>query len=135
MFIPLSIISEYIFLEPYLVIYVPIDSIFPFSLIVAVSVLSGMVLTMNIYRVRILRNSTKKMGGGVLGSIIGSSAGACGCGPVGFAIISSFGSIGGAAAAFLTNYEIPLRLTALAIMGLTLYTTSRSISIECKIKN
>jgi len=135
MFIPLSIISEYIFLEPYLVMYVPMVSFFPFSLIVAVSVLSGIVLTMNIYRVRILRNSTKKMGGGVLGSIIGSSAGACGCGPVGFAIISSLGSIGGTAAAFLTNYEIPLRLAALAIMGLTLYTTSRSIYIECKIKN
>ena len=135
MFIPLSIISEYIFLEPYLVMYIPIDSIFPFSLIVAVSVLAGIVLTMNMYRVRILRNSTKKMGGGVLGSIIGSSAGACGCGPVGFAIISSLGSIGGTAAAFLTNYEIPLRLAALAIMGLTLYTTSRSINIECKIKN
>lgn len=116
-------------------IYVPIISIFPFSLIVAVSVLAGIVLTMNIYRVRILRNSTKKMGGGVLGSIIGSSAGACGCGPVGFAIISSLGSIGGTAAAFLTNYEIPLRLAALAIMGLTLFTTSRSISIECKIND
>jgi len=135
MFIPLSIISEYIFLEPYLVMYIPTDSIFGFSLIVAVSILSGMVLTMNIYRVRILRNSSKKMGGGVLGSIIGSSAGACGCGPIGFAVISSFGSIGGTAAAFLTNYEIPIRLGALAILGLTLYTTSRSISIECKIKN
>jgi len=135
MFIPLSIMSEYIFLEPYLVMYIPTDSIFGFSLIVAVSVLSGMVLTMNIYRVRILRNSSKKMGGGVLGSIIGSSAGACGCGPIGFAVISSFGSIGGTATAFLTNYEIPIRLAALAILGLTLYTTSRSISIECKIKN
>jgi len=117
------------------IILPPIDSIFGFSLIVAVSVLAGMVLTMNIYRVRILRNSSKKMGGGVLGSIIGSSAGACGCGPIGFAVISSFGSIGGTAAAFLTNYEIPIRLAALAILGLTLYTTTRSISIECKIKN
>jgi len=135
MFIPLSIISEYIFLEPYLVMYVPTVSIFGFSLIVTVSALSGMVLTMNIYRVRILRNSSKKMGGGVLGSIIGSSAGACGCGPIGFAVISSLGSIGGTAAAFLTNYEIPIRLAALAILGFTLYTTSRSIYIECKIKN
>jgi len=135
MFIPLSIITEYIFLEPYLVMYIPTVSIFGFSLIVAVSVLSGIVLTMNIYRVRILLNSSKKMGPGILGSIIGSSAGACGCGPIGFTLISSFGSIGGTAFAFLTNYEIPIRLGALAILGLTLYTTSRSISIECKIKN
>ncbi len=134
MFIPLSIISEYIFIEPYLVMYIPTDSIFGFSLIVAVSILSGMVLTMNIYRVRILRNSSKKMGGGVLGSIIGSSAGACGCGPIGFAVIASFGSIGGMAAGFLTHYEIPIRLASLAILGLTLYITSRSISIELKNK-
>jgi len=135
MFIPLSIISEYIFLEPYLVMYIPIDSIFGFSLIVTVSVLAGVVLTMNIYRIRLLRKSSTKMRGGVLGSIIGASAGACGCGPIGFAVISTFGSIGGSAAAFLTNYEIPIRLVAIAILGFTLYTTSRSINIECKIKN
>ena len=135
MFIPLLIIAEYIFLEPYLVAYVPFDSLFGFSLIVAVSALSGIVLTMNIYRVRILRNSSKKMGGGVFGSIIGSSAGACGCGPIGFAVISSLGSIGGTAAAFLTNYEIPIRLGAIAILGIAYYTTSKSICIECKIKS
>jgi len=135
MFIPLLIISEYIFLEPYVVSHLPSGSEFGFLLIVAVSALSGIVLTMNIYRVRILRNSSKKMGGGVLGSIIGSSAGACGCGPVGFAIISSLGSIGGTAAAFLTNYEIPIRLGAIAILGIAYYTTSKSICIECKIKS
>ena len=135
MLIPLSIISEYIFLEPYVIMYVPYEGILGFSLIVAVSALAGVVLTMNIYRVRMLRKSSTKMRGGVLGSIIGASAGACGCGPIGFAVISTFGSIGGAAAAFLTNYEIPLRLAALAILGFTYYTTSKSLLAECKIKN
>ncbi len=135
MFIPLSIISEFIFLEPFIIMYVPYDDVFRFSLIVAVSALAGVVLTMNIYRIRLLRKNSTKMRGGVLGSIIGASAGACGCGPIGFAVISTFGSIGGAATAFLTNYEIPLRLGALAILGLTFYTTTRSISGECKIKN
>ena len=133
MFIPLSIISEYIFFEPFVLMYVPYDRLIGFSLIVAVSAMAGLVLSMNVYRIRILHR-TRKMGQGLLGSIIGASAGACSCGPIGFAIISSFGPIAGATAAFLTNYEIPLRLVALTILGITLFTTSKSLSIECKIK-
>ena len=69
MFIPLSILSEYIFLEPYVVMYVAYDDVFRFSLVVIVSILSGLVLSMNVYRIKSLRNSRKKMSGGVLGSI------------------------------------------------------------------
>ena len=37
------------------------------------------------------------MSGGIFGSIIGAAAGACSCGPVGFAVISTFGSVGATA--------------------------------------
>ena len=77
----------------------------------------------------------KKISGGVFGSLIGAAAGACSCGPIGFAVISTFGAVGGTATAFLTNYEIPIRLVAIAILGLTYYTTTRSLAVECKIKN
>jgi len=136
MVIPLLIISEYIFLEPYLVAHIPSNSELGFSLIVAVSAMAGLVLAMNVYRIKMVKsNSKKKMGGGIFGTMVGSIAGACSCGPIGFAVISTFGSIGGVATAFLSNYEIPLRLGALAILGITYYTTARSLSIECKIKN
>jgi len=135
MFIPLSIISEYIFLEPFVVMYVPFVDLFRFSLIVIVSILSGLVLSMNVYKIKLLRSSSKKMGGGVVGSVIGASAGACGCGTIGFGIISTLGSIGGIATAFLTNYELPIRLAAISILILVYYTTSRSILKQCKIKN
>lgn len=134
LFIPLSIISEYFFLEPYIVMNVTQDRIFGFVLIVAVSIMSGLVLSMNAYRIKALQNSAKKMGGSLFGSIIGASAGACSCGPIGFAVISTFGTVGGIATAFLTNYEIPLRLVALAILIYTYYTTTKSLSFECKIK-
>ena len=134
MFIPLSILSEYIFLEPYVVMYVTYDDVFRFSLVVIVSILSGLVLSMNVYRIKSLRNSRKKMSGGVLGSILGASAGVCGCGPIGFAIISTLGSIGGIATAFLTNYEFPIRITSIAILILVYYTTSKSILTECIIQ-
>ena len=79
--------------------------------------------------------SKKKMSGGVLGSIIGSAAGACGCGPVGFALFSTFGSLGASASAFLTNYEIPIRLAAIALLAITYFTTVRSLKVECKFDN
>jgi len=136
MLIPLLIISEFIFIEPYLISHIPSGSEFSFFLIVTLSALAGLVLAMNVYRINSFRNTPKKkMSGGVFGSLIGAAAGACSCGPIGFAVISTFGAVGGTATAFLTNYEIPIRLVAIAILGLTYYTTTRSLAVECKIKN
>jgi hypothetical protein len=90
---------------------------------------------MNVYRIRVLRSSRRKMGGGVAGSIIGAVAGACSCGPVGFAIISTFGSVGATASAFVSNYEIPLRIAAIALLLITYYTTTRSLAVECRLSN
>ena len=131
--IPLLIISEYIFLEPYIVGHIAQDREFGFFLIVLVSALSGLVLAMNVYRIKILRSATRKMGGGLFGSIIGTIAGVCGCGPVGFAVISTFGSIGGVATAFLTIYEIPLRIGAIALLVFVYYTTTKSLKVECQL--
>ena len=132
---PLLLISEYIFLEPYFVGHIPPDREFGLILIVVMTGLAGLVLPMNVYRIQALRISRKKMSGGVFGSIIGSAAGACGCGPVGFAIFSTFGSLGATASAFLTNYEIPIRLAAIGLLAITYYTTVRSLKIECKLDN
>jgi len=133
--IPLSIISGYIFFEPYFIMHIPIDRLIGFVLITGVSIMSGLVVSMNVYRIKALQNNMKKMGSGFLGLTIGASAGACSCGPIGFAVISTFGTVGGIATSFLTNYEIPLRLVALAILGYTYYATTKAISYECKIRN
>ncbi len=134
MLIPLSIISEFIFLEPYVITYIPSDQALSFFLIVVLSALAGLVLSMNVYRINAFRNSPKKkMGGGIFGSIIGAAAGACSCGPIGFAVISTFGAAGGVATAFLSNYEIPIRLVAIGILALTYFTTTKSLAVECKI--
>jgi hypothetical protein len=133
MLIGLLILSEYIFLEPYVVSHIPSGSEFGFVLIVILSALSALVIPMNIFRINILKSSKQKMGGGIFGSIIGAAAGACSCGPVGFAVISTFGSVGATATAFLTNYETPIRFLAIAILVVTYFTTVKSLKIECKI--
>ena len=135
MLIGLLIMSEYIFLEPYVVSHLPSGTEFGFVLIVILSGLSALVIPMNIYRINILKTSKQKMGGGVAGSIVGAAAGACSCGPIGFAVISTFGSVGATATAFLTNYEIPIRLIAIGILVITYFTTVKSLKIECKLQS
>ena len=132
MLIGLLILSEYIFVEPYIVGHIPSGAEFGFALIVAISVLSALVLPMNIFRINILKKSKQKMSGGIFGSIVGAAAGACSCGPIGFAVISTFGSVGATATAFLTNYEIPIRIIAVGILVITYFTTVKSLKTECK---
>ena len=134
MFIPLSILSEFLFIEPFAIFHIIEDRITSFVLIVSISFMSAIVIPMNIYRIRTLRKSAAKISGSIVGSIIGASAGICSCGPIGFSIISTFGMVAGTATAFLTNYEIPLRLASLGLLCLVYYTTVKSISIECKIQ-
>ncbi len=69
--VPLLVISEYVFLEPYVVAHLPRDTELGFSLIMALSALSGLVMSMNVYRIRMLRGSSRRMGGGVFGTAIG----------------------------------------------------------------
>lgn len=135
MFIGMLILSEYIFLEPYVVSHIPSGSEFGFLLILTISVLSSLVIPMNIFRINILKSSKQKMGGGLFGSVIGAAAGACSCGPIGFAVISTFGSVGATATAFLTNYETPIRIVAIIILIITYFTTVKSLKIECKLNS
>ncbi|MFB5632887.1 MAG: hypothetical protein ACE5Q9_06135 [Nitrosopumilus sp.] len=133
MLVGLLILSEYIFLEPYVVSHLPRGTELGFSLIVIISALSALVLPMNVFRINVLKGSTRKMGGGIIGSFVGAVAGACSCGPIGFAVISTFGSVGATATAFLTNYEIPLRIIAIAVLVITYFTTVKSLKTECKL--
>ena len=132
LFFSLSIVSEYLFIEPYVVFYVYPETAFNFSLIVIISILAGMVVSMNIFRVKLVKK-VRKIGSSITGTVIGASAGACSCGPIGFSIITTFGTTGSIASSFLTNYEIPLRLISITILVLVLLTTLKSISRECKI--
>lgn len=133
MFISLLFLSEFLFVEPYIVLNISNEGVFRLILILSLSTVTGLVMPMNIYRVKNLRHNSKKTIPSIIGSIIGSSAGACECGTIGFSIISALGTIGGITTAFLSNYEIPIRLAALGIMGLSYFTTSNAILKECKI--
>lgn len=133
MLISLLILSGYVFLEPYLVGNIQKGTEFGFVLIILLSFLSALVIPMNIYRINILKKSKTKITGSIFTSFIGAATGACSCGPIGFTLVSSFGSIGATALSFLTNFEIPIRIFSIGLLGLTYFTTIKSLKIECNI--
>ena len=130
--VTLSFASGYVFLQPIPTFNVQGEDLAGFLLIVMVSALSGLVVSMSIFRIKILHS--KQLNVSFAGPIIGASAGVCSCGPTGFAIVSTFGTIGSTATAFLTNYEIPLRLISIGILVFTYYFTSKGITSQCKIQ-
>jgi|TARA_B110000014_G_scaffold216594_1_gene170775 hypothetical protein len=134
LFIPLITISEFLFFEPFLVFSVYPETMLSFSLIVTLSFFSAFAISMNIYRIKLIKE-TRKMGSSIIGTLIGASAGACSCGPIAFSIITTFGTAGSIASSFLTIYEIPIRLISIGILGLVIFVTIKSLSHECKIKS
>ena len=133
LFIPLISISEFLYFEPFLVFSIYLETIPSFVLIVILSCLSAVAVSLNIYRVKLIKE-TKKLGTSILGTIFGASAGACSCGPIAFSLITTFGTAGSIASSFLTVYEIPIRLTSIGILILVIFVTTKSLSRECKVK-
>lgn len=133
MLIGLLIVSQHIFLEPYIIAHVQQGTEFGFVLIILLSALSALIIPMNIYRINILKKSKGKISGSLFSSFVGSIAGACSCGPIGFAAISTFGSVGATAFSFLTNFELPIRIGAIILLVFTYFTTIKSLKIECNI--
>ena len=133
LFMPLIIISEFLFFEPFLVFSIYPETALSFSLIVLLSLFSSIAVSMNIYRVKLIKE-TKKIGSSIIGTIIGASAGACSCGPIAFSIITTFGTVGSIASSFLTIYEIPIRLVSIGILILVIFVTTKSLLRECKVQ-
>jgi hypothetical protein len=71
-----------------------------------------------------------RMSSGFLDSIIGASVDACDS--VGFAIIFTFGAVGGAYTSFAIN-EVPLCIVLIAILTAAYFHTVKGLTKECKI--
>ena len=127
-----STLSGYIFFEPFWIFHVSDSDVFAFSLIVIITSLTGLVISMGIYRFRVLRSRAGKMTPGLLGSTIGAGAGAFGCISMSIAFIPIIGAAS-SVIGIIETYAIPLRLISIAILGFTYFITVRGITSECKI--
>ena len=134
LFLTLIIISEFLFLQPFVTLVVYPETFVSFLLIIILSIFSAIAVSMNIYRVKLIKE-TKKISSSIIGTIIGASTGACSCGPIAFSIITTFGTAGSIASSFLTIYEIPIRLTSIGILIVVIFITTKSLSRECEMKS
>jgi len=132
LFIPLISISEFLYFEPFLVFSLYPETLLSFVLIAILSFFSALAVSLNIYRVKLIKE-TRKIGTSILGTVFGASAGACSCGPIAFSLITTFGTAGSIATSFLTVFEIPIRLTSIGILLTVIFLTTRSLSRECKV--
>lgn len=133
MLVTLLAASDYVFFEPYVVSHIPQGGEFGLVLIITIAILSALVIPAGIMSVQSARAARKGFAGSITGTTIGIAAGACSCGPLGFALVSSLGAAGSATASFLTAYDVPLRLVAITALVVSLYTISSAITRECKI--
>lgn len=129
-----NVFEELLYFTPILYFYLPDDAMVGFILSTASSLLLGVIISMNIH---LLRNSKIKLDKSLISSsfltIITSFCASCSS--IGFIIISTFGSAGIIATAFLTNYQIPLRVVSLGILVLALFTVCRRIVNSCSIND
>lgn len=124
----------FLFFEPFFAFQLPVDWILSFVLIMIVSGLIALVTSLAVFQMRTVKTNSKKTGTGVVGSVIGVGAGVCSsCGQIGFAMISTLGVAGATSLFFLTEYEIPIRLLAIAILSGTYFVMIKSITKGCKV--
>ena len=126
-----NVFDQLIFFEPIWIFYLPEDAITGFILTTMVSILLGILVSMNIYAIR---HSRLKISRGSLfsGSSLSIISGVCSsCSSVGFLLISTFGSIGIVASNLLTIYQIPLRIISVAILIFALYSIHKKIVRSC----
>ena len=127
-----NVLGELLFFLPVFVFYLPEDAIPVFVLSNAISVLMGIVVSMNVY---VIKNTKLKMNRSFFsGSSVGVISGACAsCSSMGFILLTSFGSIGVAASTFLSVYQIPLLLVSIALLGWAYYSIHNKLTKSCML--
>jgi hypothetical protein len=126
-----NVFDQLIFFEPIWIFYLPDDALTGFVLMTMISILLGMLVSMNVYVIRHskLKISRKSLFSGSSLSII---SGVCSsCSSVGFLLISTLGSVGIIASNLLTIYQIPLRIISVAILIFALYSIHKRITQSC----
>jgi len=134
MFLPFMLVLQYIFFEPFFTFFVPASEAFGFSLVVVISALSGLTISIGVYRLRVLQTNKQKVSPSFTGTILGGFTGACGCISMNVALVPLLVPLAGLVT-FIEAYAIPLRLVSVSILGLSYFISVKSLNSECKIRS
>jgi hypothetical protein len=125
--------DQLLFFSPALVFYMRDGALPGFLLSTAAAVLTGIVVSMNVYALR--HSISKSLGSLFSGSSIGVATSVCAsCSSLAFFLATSLGTAGLAISTFLSNYQIHLRLLSVAVLIWAYYSTQKKITVRCSKK-
>ena len=131
-----SVFDQLLFFSPVFVFYLPDDAITGFILFTITSILLGVVVSMDVYVLRHSRGLRISVTSFFSGSALGVLSSTCAsCSSIGFLLVSTFGGVGVTASAFLSNYQIPLRILSIALLVWALYSISNKLNKSCTISD
>jgi hypothetical protein len=130
-----SILDQLLYFTPIVFFYLPEDAIVGFILATVISILLGIVVSMNIYIFKNLKRKIKTASF-FSGSSLGVLSSTCAsCSSLGFMLVSTLGAAGVTASSFLSNYQIPLRLLSIGLLAWAYYSVSRELMKSCAINH
>ena len=129
-----AVFEQLLFFSPILYFYLPEDAIPKFITSTMISMLLGIVITMNVFTFRFvkLRFSKSLFSASGLGILTGSCAS---CSSLGFVLASSLGGTGVAFSSFISNYEIHLQIFSIIILIYAVISLHNKLVKNCIIPN
>ena len=128
--IVLNVFDQVLFFSPVLAFYIPDYAVAGFAISNIATALMGIVVSMIVYAVR---NTKSRMGASFYpGPTLGIFSSACAsCTSIGLFLVSTFGAAGVATSAFITNYQIPIRLISIGLLIWAYYSVCRKLTTSC----
>src|SRR5919198_5193537 len=133
-----SVFDQLLFFSPVFVFYLPDDAVIGSILSTITAILLGIVVGMNVFILKHSSNLKLKanLGSFFSGSTLSMISSTCAsCSSVGFLLVSTFGGAGVTASAFLSNYQIPLRIMSIALLVWALYSASSKLTGSCVLNH
>ena len=133
----LLFLDQFLFVQPYFVAYVPVNSLDLFSIDLVLSVLTGFVSAVSIHEIRSNANQAgRATRAGLIGMLAAVFAGACPCYylvPL-LAATGGFGGVLGLTGILFSVYEIPIKLVSIFVMLAACYGLERAARTTCTLK-
>ena len=133
----LLFLDQFLFVQPYFVAYVPVNSLGLFGIDLVLSFLTGLVSAVSIHEIKSNANrSGRATRAGLIGMLAAVFAGACPCYylvPL-LAAAGGFGGVLGVTGIFFSVYEIPIKLVSIIVMLAACYGLERATGTTCTLK-
>ena len=128
--------DQFLFFQPYFVVYIPVESLDLLGIDLVLSVLTGFVTAVSIHEIKSnVNRAGGAMGAGFIGLLAAVFAGACPCyylAPM-LAIAGGFGGVLGLTGIFFSAYEMPIKIVSIIILLAACYGLEKAARTKCAL--